>query len=378
MRFRRSATQSHSVTLAANGNVGHKRKPGGFRRRFYLIVLPLLVVVGVQADEAWISADGIVAGALTAVSPIVQARLQNVFVKCLDRVVRGQPVAEFRNEVTAEAAAQQLLGLQLLHQNALSQIDIARAAAESAQKLVEAQDAVVQQLSAVLQAQNDLVKYKFVANLVWQNAKAAVARSEAERAAAIFVYQQKKEEVAKAVADAELLHARIESLQNAAELIGHFTLKAPKDGIVTDCTALPGDVIQARTPIFQVFNIDDAYGVVFADPADIKKIAVGQNITLHVKGIYGDVEGHITGFYPELAALPVALTRYFWQKQQWSQYVPVRIDFLHMSSVQKSHLGAWAQIYAFRWDADAAWGIWPWAERQVRDAWKIITQILVS
>ena len=46
-------------------------------------------------DRSWIRGNGIVAGELTAMSPIVQARLQELFVKCLDNVTNGQRLAEF-------------------------------------------------------------------------------------------------------------------------------------------------------------------------------------------------------------------------------------------------------------------------------------------
>jgi multidrug efflux pump subunit AcrA (membrane-fusion protein) len=65
------------------------------------------------ADWVWVRGNGIVAGELTSVSPIVQARLKTRFVKCLDHVKRGQRVAEFVNEATVESAAQQLAALQL-------------------------------------------------------------------------------------------------------------------------------------------------------------------------------------------------------------------------------------------------------------------------
>jgi hypothetical protein len=51
--------------------------------------------------------NGVIVGELTAVSPIVQARLQKRFMHCLD----GQP--KFVNEATAEFADQQLQQLQL-------------------------------------------------------------------------------------------------------------------------------------------------------------------------------------------------------------------------------------------------------------------------
>jgi multidrug efflux pump subunit AcrA (membrane-fusion protein) len=73
-----------------------------------LFALGAVIVGAFATDHIWIRGTGIIAGELTAVSPIVQARLEQLFVQCLDRVTRGQRLAEFLNEATAQAAAQQL------------------------------------------------------------------------------------------------------------------------------------------------------------------------------------------------------------------------------------------------------------------------------
>jgi multidrug efflux pump subunit AcrA (membrane-fusion protein) len=107
-----------------------------------LFTIGVAIIAGFATDRAWIRGNGIVAGELTAVSPIVQARLQRLFVRCLDHVTRGQRLAEFDNEATAEAAAQQLQQLQLQLTQARAAIDIADREAEAAHKLVEAQTAL--------------------------------------------------------------------------------------------------------------------------------------------------------------------------------------------------------------------------------------------
>jgi multidrug resistance efflux pump len=353
------------------------------RRRVVLLAIALLIIAGVIIDRTWIRANGIVAGELTAVSPIVQARLQNISVKCLDRVVRGQRIAEFDNEATVEAAAQQRQQLELQQQQARAQAEIAARQAEAARKLVDAQVAELQQLVAILQAQDELVKKQFVATLAWQNAKSAAARGEAEKAAAEFIYQTKLAERTKAEVDASVLQQRIESFKNAPELTGHFFLTAPKDGIVTECTAHVGEVIPAKTPILQIFNPDDAYAIVFFDPGDIAKLSLGQRLTLNIEGIAGPVAGSIAGFYPELSALPSSLTRYFWQQERWSQYAPVRVDFEGLNAVEKDRLAAWAQLSVSHWQLPAGWGdhyrrwtevVWGWVQRQFNSARRLMAE----
>ena len=183
----------------------------------------------------------------------------------------------------------------------------------------------------MLQAEDPLVKKGFVAVLVWQQAKAAVDRADAEAKAAQFVYETKIADQNRAELDAQVLEKRIQSFKNSPELTGHFFLTAPTDGIVTECTAQAGEVIDAQTAIFSIFNPDDTYAVVFFDPGDVPKLAPGQASRSRIGGIDEPVTGTLTDFYPELSALPSSLTRYFWQEEKWSQYAPARIDFTNLS-----------------------------------------------
>ena len=357
------------------------------RARATLFAIGATIIAAVIADRAWIRGNGIVSGELTAVAPIVQARIQRVLVNCLDRVVQGQHLAEFENEATVENAAQQLKQLELQLTQARAEIDIAEAQAQVALKLVDAQVALFDQLKAVLKAQDELIKKQYVAQLIWERTKADVTRAEAEVRAAEFVSETKKADRKKAELAATVLQQRIDSFKNSPELTGHFVLTAPKDGIVTECAARPGEVIAAKTPIFQIFNPDDSYAVVFFDPNDVAKLAFGQRFTLSIGGIEGPVTARVTGFYPELSALPSSLTRYFWQQEKWSQYAPVRLDFDRLSAAQKNRVFAWAQLAASRWQG---WGLldppswvqlaWQWVrgdpDKEKRAAAKTLTKTI--
>ena len=127
-----------------------------------------------------------------------------------------------------------------------------------------------------------------------------------------------------------MLQKRIDSYVNSAELTGHFYLAAAKDGIVTECTAREGEVIAARTPILSIFNPKDTYAVVFFDPSDRSKLFRGQDFDVTVQGMAKGVTATLTDFYPELSALPSSLTRFFWQREMWSQYVPARLEFTNL------------------------------------------------
>src|SRR5271165_2115755 len=71
------------------------------RPRSILLFVALAVLAAFVVDRLWIRGNGIVAGELTAESPIIQATLKRLYVKCLDHVTRGQRLAEFMNESLA-------------------------------------------------------------------------------------------------------------------------------------------------------------------------------------------------------------------------------------------------------------------------------------
>jgi multidrug resistance efflux pump len=324
------------------------------RPRTMLLGVGLAFVAGFVLDRAWTRGNGIVAGELSAIAPIMQARLKRVFVRCLDHVVRGQQLAEFENEATVQTAAQQLQQLELQLTQARAEIDIAMSQEAAARKLIDAQSALRDQLKTVLKAMDKLLENGHVAQLQREQINANLVQAEAQTSAAEFVYQTKQADKKKAELMAAALRAQIEAFKNSPELNGHFYLTAPNDGIVTECTARPGEVIAAKTPIFQLFNPDDVYAVVFFNAADVSRLAIGQSFSIKVGSIDEPVTGRLTGFYPELSALPTSLTRFFWQQETWTQYAPVRLDFDKMSAAQKSKLFAWAQLSASRsWD----WGI---------------------
>jgi multidrug resistance efflux pump len=324
------------------------------RPRSVLIAVGAAILGWFVLDRSWIRGNGIVAGELTAESPIVQARLERLFVKCLDHVSKGQRLAEFYNEAMVQLAGQELQQLQFQLAQARAEIEIADREAQAAQKLTDAQNALLQQQVAVLEAESKLKEQKFVADLVWQQAKAAVDRADAETRAAQFVYETKRADQKIAEVSVDVLQKRINSYVNSPELTGHFYLAAAKEGIVTECTAREGEVIAARTPILSIFNPKDTYAVVFFDPSDRSKLFRGQVFDVTAQGMANGITATLTDFYPELSALPSSLTRFFWQKEMWSQFVPTRLEFANLDPEQLSRIFAWSQISASR---RADWGL---------------------
>jgi multidrug resistance efflux pump len=349
---------------------GSARRLWWIRPRSVLAIIAVAILGWFVLDRSWIRGNGIIAGELTAESPIVQARLERLFVKCLDHVSKGQRLAEFYNEAMVQLAGQQLQQLQFQLAQARAEIEIADREAQAAQKLTDAQNALLHQQVAVLQAESKLKEQNFVADLVWQQAKAAVDRADAETRAAEFVYETKRADQKMAEVSVDVLQKRIDSYVNSPELTGHFYLAAAKEGIVTECTAREGEVIAARTPILSIFNPQDTYAVVFFDPSDRSKLFRGQAFDVTAQGMANGVTATLTDFYPELSALPSSLTRFFWQKEMWSQFVPARLEFAKLDPEQLSRIFAWSQISASRRED---WGL-PDLTQLPSDWWRGLRQ----
>ena len=83
MRFKRSGFRPYDRggVISVNSRTPPRRL-WRLRPRLALLALGLAIVAGFAVDRAWIRGNGIVAGELTAVAPIVQARLQHLTVRC--------------------------------------------------------------------------------------------------------------------------------------------------------------------------------------------------------------------------------------------------------------------------------------------------------
>ena len=178
MRFQRSGFRPYDADRAMLPPVKTRRvrRLWWVRPRTILLAIGGVVIAAFAVDRTWIRGNGIVAGELTAVSPIVQARLQRLYVKCLDHVTRGQTLAEFDNEATVQFAAQQLQQLKLQLTQVLAGIEITEQEAQAARKLVEAQEALWKQQVAIFEAETELRKNHYVAELVWHYRPASSRR----------------------------------------------------------------------------------------------------------------------------------------------------------------------------------------------------------
>jgi len=348
MKFRPRNFADSKIAGQARTAVRRHRK---WLRRSAIVFLLFASIAGFTAlDRMWIRAEGLVVGDSTAVSAIAQLRIIRLHAKCLEFVSEGAPLVELENEVTWQTANQELSRLRLLLAQSKAQIDISGKEAQAAYQLYEAQLAFRNRLAITLRAQEELARNDHVSQLNLEKARADLARADSETQAARLTHEGKNANQARASVDAELLQTRIAEFQNSPEMMGRFTLRAPKSGVLTNCQARPGEVVEARQPLYQIFNPSDAYVLVYFRPADAARVAAGKTVTITAQNTSESFSGRVTGAYPEQSGLPASFSRFFWQEERWSQYTPVRIDFTSLSAAQRSQISAGTRINVSIWE----------------------------
>jgi multidrug resistance efflux pump len=329
--------------------VGRRRRK--WVRRSAIVGLVIVTVAALAVlDRAWIRAEGLVVGESTAVSAIARTRIVRVHAKCLDFVAEGAPLAEVENEVTWQSTNQELSRLRLLLAQAKAQIEISGKEAQSAYQLYEAQIALRDRLALTLTAQQELARSGFVAQLYLEKARADLLRSEAETQAARLTHESKIADQSRARGDAELYAARIVEFRGSPEMMGRYTLRAPKAGILTHCEARPGEVVEDKQTIYEIFNPRDAYLLVYFRPADVARIAPGRTVTVTAPNVSEPFTARVIGVHPERPGLPPTMARFFWQEERWSQYAPVRLDFVEPTGAQRNEISAGVRVNVSIWE----------------------------
>lgn len=369
MKFRRIQHLRRSLDTTTTAKVAEsyrRRRRLPIRRIFVLSVLTLGVAGLLMADQVRLDAEGVIAGELTSINALAPVRITRVHARCLDRVEAGQPLLDLENEVTMQSSAQELSRLKTDHARARSQIEVLTHEILAAKQLHQAQVAVRERMAATFKAQDELLRKDFVAQLAWEKARSDLLRADAEVQAANFAYETRRAEMRKSETDAALLDLRIKEYQSSPELSGRFQLVAPKRGVVTQCQARVGQMAETRDTLFQIFNPQDAFATIFIRPERIAQLPLNTEVALSVSGIDAPVRARVAGIYPENTGLPNSILRFFWQRENWLQYTPVRLELLDLTADQRDNLRDGARVSVGLWlkpDTSAALAAWDWTEK---------------
>jgi multidrug resistance efflux pump len=103
-------------------------------------------------------------------------------------------------------------------------------------------------------------------------------------------------------------------------------LRAPKAGVITECGYLPGAVVDAGISVFVIFDPTESYVEAYFEPAAVQRLRVGMKGSVRLPGFADALELPVTSIDTVITRRPEELTRYFWQREQWTQYQPVRFS----------------------------------------------------
>jgi multidrug resistance efflux pump len=299
----------------------------------------------------FVSADALVQGDLVPVTPLYRARLDQLRVKCDDRVVKGQTLAVISNFLV-QADYQQQYEKSLIDLNlakiALDQgVAEARVQEEAAHQHYLAADIDAHRVEESFREYDAAYRAGAIGRAEWAarqlDWQAAVATASAARqtwahatdqVARVQIDQQAKIDIDREAS------GRVASL---AQRVSSEPLKAPVGGYIVNCIDRPQNVVEPSVALFDIFDPTRAYVLAYFDPNAMDRVPIGQTVEVMVAGIPKTFQGHVVRIYPTLVKLPDELTRFFWQHVQWSEYRPVRIDLDGVSALEREQLYYGAQ-----------------------------------
>jgi multidrug resistance efflux pump len=280
-----------------------------------------------------VRADAIVRGDLVPVTPEFRARLDKLLVGCNRSVLAGQPVAIVSNFLLqADYQRQYLQGEEQtqLASDALAQnVATSIANSEALHEKYLAAELDSERLAADFGSYDRAFEAGAVSK-VTRDAKQTELRAARElasgaleswKASKLLTQQITAAQTSRVSASQDLLT----QAHSVEQRLGSQPLYAPVTGDIVDCLDRPQIVIEAGTPIFDIFSHQKAYIVAYFNPDDIGKVHVGGKADVNITGLSHHVTGRIAWIYPDLDALPPELTRFFWQHVQFSEFRPVKI-----------------------------------------------------
>ena len=322
-------------------------------RLFLLIGGIVLVAVGVLV---WLylssyesTDDAQITGYLSPISARVGGQVQSLLVRDNQYVQAGTPLvqidprdyqialerakADFANAQAMAGAAR--VNVPITSVNTVSQVSAAQADVDSAHAAINAArqqaDAALAQQQAVeannAKAQSDLVRYQELvgkqeisqqqfdqAVAAAKASAAAVSAAKSSASAAQQQVRQAQSRLAQAEANlratatgpqqVEAIRSRAQSAEAEVQMkkaaldqaqlnLSYTLIVAPVTGVVSNRTVEVGQNVQPGQELMEIVNLDDLWVVADFKETQLKKMKVGQSVTIHVDTTGKDYKGHL-------------------------------------------------------------------------------------
>jgi membrane fusion protein (multidrug efflux system) len=351
MKFRRSAGTPRPPQAKTSPADRQARRPGLLRRiRWPRWILLTLILGGVGwylvSGQISVIAQGVISGQTTNVAAISRGRVASVPVDCGDAVSEGQTVAVLGNEerlIELDARYSELQGELRTAREALSPaLRESEEAAAAARRQLQAARARVADRAEARETYRALFEERAITRTRWRDVQETYQDALAERDVAqaqwrqtLASYDRRESELLSQIAE---LRDRLREIDQQRQRATRTVLTAPRRGTVARCDVNVGEVVEAGQPLFTLFRPDTAQVVAYLKPTDVRRINIGSEAEIQINGMSGTFQGRVRAILPLVENLPPALSRYFWQDQEWQQYAPVEIELPDLSPAQRRQL----------------------------------------
>ncbi len=354
MRFRRSGakpseTGEDRVPLQPTPTAGRRRRV--VVRRVVALLLVGLVVYGfLFIEQSWIRAEGLVQGPTTLVEPVNKARITEIYATCNRPVKVGEPLVKLENETKGVEFDQTIRQLQSRKVELTGNVRVAAEDASQARTAYNGTLTVLAEKATVFNIHDRLFKEGVIARTEWDLARIAYKEAEANSLTAEAAWRAKQASYDRAerqlLADSAAIDQQLAQMKASEEIQKVQVLRAPQDGIITECGYLPGAVVDAGISVFVIFNPRESYVEAYFEPGQVQRLRVGMKGQVRLPNFADPIELPITSIDTVITRRPEELTRYFWQREQWTQYQPVRFDLKQLTpqQLERVRYGAHATV----------------------------------
>ena len=354
MRFRRSGgkkpTQGDPRQPALPGPATGRRRRLVARRLLVLLLIAVVVAAFLAVEQSWIRAEGLVLGPTTVVEAVNKARIVEIYATCNRAVKANDPLVKLENETKGVAFDDTVRLLQSRKIELGGNVKVAAEDAGQAHSTYKGTLAVLAEKATVFNVHDRLYKEGVIPRTEWDLARISYKEAEANSLTAEAGWRSKQASYDRAekqyLADAKAIDDQLDQMHKSEEIQKVQVLRAPKDGIITQCGYLPGAVVDAGISVFVMFNPVDSYLEAYFEPSVAERLKPGMKATVRMPGFAEPLHLPITSIDTVIARRPEELTRYFWQREQWTQYQPVRFDLngLSPADLQRVQYNAHATV----------------------------------
>jgi multidrug resistance efflux pump len=331
-------------------SVRGRRRRAAARRILALLVVGLLVALFVFVEQAWMRADGMVRGPTVVVEAVNKARITEIYATCNRAVKAGDALVKLENETKGVSFDDTVRQLQSRKIELGGNVRVAAEEASQARAAHNGTLAVLAEKAALFNIHDRLFKEGVIARTEWDLARIAYKEAEANSLTAEAGWRTKQAAYDRAekqlLADAKAIDQQLDLMRRSEEIQKVQILRAPKDGTVTQCAFLPGAVVDAGISVFVIFDPRESFLEAYFEPSSAERLKPGMKAEVRMPGFAQPLKLAITSIDPVITRRPEELTRYFWQREQWTQYQPVRFELKQLSPAELARVqyGAHAAV----------------------------------